>query len=166
MVSRLGGDVFHQSSSLIRIGQLKNWEGEYVGASCLSSEALDIARQHKLLAPLLDGLFAYGLALTGKGDYDAALAVLEEGLALSEKVGNETWRHRLLNSLGWLYIEVGDLDRALNLNQQSVEGARKRGDHEVIANAELNLGDIFMAKGNLAMAQEYLDAVHRLLNDP
>jgi predicted ATPase len=164
-VSRSGGDVFHQSSSLNRTGQLKNWEGEYVEASRLSSEAIEIARQHKLLVPLLDGLFAYGLALTGKGDYDAALAMLEEGLALSEKVGNETWRHRLLNSLGWLYIELGDLDRALDLNQQSVEGARKRGDHEVIANAELNLGDIFMAKGNLAMAQEYLDAVHRLVND-
>jgi tetratricopeptide (TPR) repeat protein len=165
-VSRSGGDVFHQSLSLNRTGQLMNWEGEYVEASRLSSEALEIARQHNLLAPLLDGLFAYGLALTGKGDYDAALAMLKEGLAFSGKVGNEVWRHRFLNTLGWLYIELGDLDRALDLNQQSAEGARKRGDHEVIANAELNLGDIFMAKGDLALAQEYLDAVYRLVHDP
>jgi tetratricopeptide (TPR) repeat protein len=36
----------------------------------------------------------------------------------------------------------------------------------VIANAELNLGDIFLAKGDLALAQEYLDGVYRLVKDP
>jgi tetratricopeptide (TPR) repeat protein len=165
-VSRSGGDVFYQSFSLSRAAHFENWEGKYVEASRLYSEALEIARKHNLLAPLLDVLFLYGLALTGKGDYDAALAMMEEGLALSEKVGSETQHHRLLNGLGWLYIELGDLDRALDLNQQSAEEARKRGDHEVIANAELNLGDIFMAKGDLVMAQEYLDAVQRLVEDP
>ena len=67
---------------------------------------------------------------------------------------------------GGSHLELGDLDRALGLNRQSAEGARKRGDHEVIANAELNLGDIFLAKGDLALAQEYLDGVYRLVNDP
>jgi tetratricopeptide (TPR) repeat protein len=66
----------------------------------------------------------------------------------------------------WLYSELGDLDRALDLNQQSAEGARKRGDHEVIANAELNLGDIFIAKGDVAQGQAFLDGVHRLVKDP
>jgi class 3 adenylate cyclase/tetratricopeptide (TPR) repeat protein len=164
-VSRSGGDVFHQSLSLNRAGQLKNWEGEYVEASRLYSEALEIARKHNLLVPLLWGLFN-GVTLIGKGDYDAALATLEEGLALSEKVGDEVWHHRFLNSLGWLYLELGDLDRALDLNRQSAEGARKRGDHEVIANAELNLGDIFVLKGDHALAQQYLDGVHRLVKDP
>ena len=36
----------------------------------------------------------------------------------------------------------------------------------MLANAELNLGDTFLAQGDLVMAQEYLDAVHRLVNDP
>jgi tetratricopeptide (TPR) repeat protein len=36
----------------------------------------------------------------------------------------------------------------------------------VIANAELNLGDIFLAKGDLAQAQEFLEGVHCLVNDP
>ncbi|MGH8069087.1 MAG: adenylate/guanylate cyclase domain-containing protein [Candidatus Entotheonellia bacterium] len=165
-VSRSGGDALHQSFSLSYLGLLKNWAGEYSEASGFLSEALPIAREHNLLVPLLNSFFAYGLTLTGKGNYDAALATFEEGLDLSEKVGNEVYHHRLLNGLGWLYIELGDLDRALNLNRQSAEGARKRGDHEVIANAELNLGDIFLAKGDLASAQEYLDGVYRLVNDP
>jgi hypothetical protein len=45
-------------------------------------------------------------------------------------------------------------------------GARKRGDHETIANAELNLGDIFLAQGDLMLAQEFLDGVYRLVHHP
>jgi tetratricopeptide (TPR) repeat protein len=165
-VSRSGCDALHQSFSLSYVGLLKNWEGEYSEASGFLSEALPIAREHNLLVPLLNSLFAYGLTLTGKGNYNAALATFEEGLDLSEKVGNEVYHHRLLNGLGWLYSELGDLDRALGLNRQSAEGAGKRGDHEVIANAELNLGDIFLAKGDLVVAQEYLDGVYRLVKDP
>jgi tetratricopeptide (TPR) repeat protein len=85
---------------------------------------------------------------------------------LSEKVGNDTNRHRLLNSLGWLAIECGDLERAIGLNRQGAEGARKRDDHETIANAELNLGDIFLAQGDLTLAQEFLDGVYRLVHHP
>jgi tetratricopeptide (TPR) repeat protein len=72
----------------------------------------------------------------------------------------------MLNSLGWLLIECGDLDRALDLNRQGAEWARKRGDPETIANAELNLGDIFLAQGEIALAQEFLDGVYRLAHDP
>jgi tetratricopeptide (TPR) repeat protein len=167
-ISRLVGHVLHQSLSLRMTGQLKNWEGDYAEAARLQSESLRIAREHNLLLPLLTGLWSYGVILTGKGNYDEALAVFEEGLALTEKVGDELLRHypRLLNSLGWLFIELGDLDRALDLNRQGAEGAQKRGDAEMIANAELNLGDISLVKSDLALAQEYLDGVYRLVKDP
>ena len=71
-----------------------------------------------------------------------------------------------LNSIGWLHIEYGDLDRARELNQRAAEGGRKRGDHESFANAELNLGDIAMLKGDLAAAREYLEEVLRLVKAP
>jgi tetratricopeptide (TPR) repeat protein len=147
-------------------GLLKNWQGEYAAAARLLAEALNTARNHNLLFPLLFTLFTYGITLTGKGDYDEALAMLQEGLTLSEKVGSEVMHHRLLNSLGWLHIELMDLDRALDLNQEGAEGARKRGDPETIANAELNLGDIFLAKGDFTLAQEYFDGVDGLVKNP
>ena len=55
----------------------------------LQAESLRIAREHNLLMPLLFGIWITGLALTGKGDYDEALARFKEGLVLSEKVGTE-----------------------------------------------------------------------------
>lgn len=165
-LSREAGDVIHESLSLCFIGLATNWAGNYDEASRLLSESRRIAEENNLVVPLIFGLFMHGVTLIGKGDYDAALATLEEGLALSEKVGNEVQHHRMLNCLGWLYMECGDLDRGLDLNRQGAEGARKRGDPETIANPEINLGDIFLAKGDLTLAHEFFDGVHRLVRNP
>ena len=78
-------------------------------------------------------------------------------------MGDEVWQHRILNCLGWLRIELGDLEGGFDLNRRGADGARKRGDHETIANAEINLGDVFIGKGDLALAHEVLDGVHRLV---
>jgi class 3 adenylate cyclase/tetratricopeptide (TPR) repeat protein/ribosomal protein L40E len=165
-ISRSGGEIFHQSLALGLTGFLKNWEGDYDEALRLQSEGLRLARKHNVLVPLLHGLFIHGVTLTGKGNFDEALQIFEEGLALAEKVGDEIDRHRLLNSLGWFYIEIGDLDRATDLNRKGAEGARKRGDSETIANPELNLADIFLIKGDLVLAQELLEGVYKLAKDP
>ena len=164
-VSRASGDILHQSLSLVYAGLLRNWAGEYNEAIGFETEALRTAREHNLPVPLLNSLFIYGLVLTGKGDYDGALAAFEEGVALAEKTGSEILHHRLLNGFGWLHLELGDLDRSVDLNHRGAEGARRRGDHETIANAELNLGDVFLAQGDLALAQEFLDGVYRLVKE-
>jgi tetratricopeptide (TPR) repeat protein len=165
-ISRSVGDVVHQAYPLAVAGHLKEWEGEYAEALPLVAEGLRIAREHGLLEMLPHTLFIKGITLTGKGDYDEALASFEEGLTLSEKVGNEIDRLRLLNSLGWLYSEGGDLDHAIDLNETGAEGARGRGDPETIVNAELNLGDIFLAKGDFTLAREFFDRVYHLAHHP
>jgi tetratricopeptide (TPR) repeat protein len=111
-------------------------------------------------------MFMAGVNLTGRGDYDAALAVLQEGLALAQKVGDANYTPRSLNSLGWLYMECGAMDRAWELNQLAGKQSRERGDHEMIANAELNLADISMYRGDLTLAREMLESVERLIVDP
>jgi tetratricopeptide (TPR) repeat protein len=76
--------------------------------------------------------------------------------------------HRLLNTLGWLYLELGHLEYALDWNQRGAAAARARGrgDAETIANAELNLGDTLLAQRDLLRAQEVFEGVHRLVHDP
>jgi tetratricopeptide (TPR) repeat protein len=165
-ISREAREVTYGSLSLVVAGFVKNWQGEYAEACRLLSEGLGIARQNNLLLPLLLGGFAHGLALTGQGDYDGALTTLEEGLALSEKVGDEAVRPRFINTLGWLHREVGALDRALELSRLGAERARKRADHEMIGNAEIDLGETFLAKGDLGLAREFLKGAHRLVRDP
>jgi len=111
-------------------------------------------------------MFMAGVNFTAQGAYDRALASFDEGLTLAERVGDENYTPRYLNSLGWLYMECGDLDRARELNQRAAEGGHRRGDHESFANAELNLGDIALLKGDLALARDYLEGVDHLVRDP
>jgi class 3 adenylate cyclase/tetratricopeptide (TPR) repeat protein len=165
-ISRSGQDAVHQSLSLSVAGLLKNWEGEYGIASSLQSQALDMAREHNLLVPLLFAFFLHGLTLTGNGRYDQALATFEEGLALAEKVGDEAIHHRILNCLGWLHLELGDLERATELNERSAEVGRRRRDPGTLPNAEINLGDLALARGDLALAHDLLDGVRRHAQDP
>ena len=165
-ISRPARDAANESLALVIAAEFKSWEGMYDEASRIYSEGVRLARAHNVLVPVLEGLFMWGINLTGKGDYDQALALLEEGLVLAEKVGDENYTPRYLNSLGWLHIECGDLERGLDLNRRAAEGARKRGDHESIGNAELNLADVFLMKGDLPAAGEILDGVHRMVKDP
>jgi class 3 adenylate cyclase/tetratricopeptide (TPR) repeat protein len=165
-LSRSAGEPLYESFAILYKGFFSNWHGEYAEALPAISESLRLSREHNLLVPLMFGLFCRAVTLTGKGDYDEALATFDEGLALTEKAGDEVWHQRLLNGSGWLHIELGDLDPALDFNRRCAEGARKRGDPETAGNAEINLGDTFMAKGDPALAREFLDGVHRLVKDP
>ena len=164
-LSRQGADVVNQATALVYAAELESWEGHYARAAELYDEGIRLGRAHNIVATL-EGMFMAGVNFTGQGAYDRALAVFDEGLTLAERVGDENYTPRYLNSIGWLHIECGDLDRARELNQRAAAGGRKRGDHESFANAELNLGDIALMNGDVSAAREYLEDVHRLVRDP
>jgi tetratricopeptide (TPR) repeat protein len=165
-LSTAAGDVVHRSLSLTTAGLLRNWAGHFDEAVRLQDEGLSLARDRGLLLPLLFNCFMRGLTLTGKGNYDEAFATFTEGLALAERIGDEAIHHRLLNCLGWLYTELGDLDQAEVLNTTSAQIGRRRRDPGTQPNAELNLGDIIRERGDLRLAQELYDGVYRYWKDP
>jgi DNA-binding NtrC family response regulator/tetratricopeptide (TPR) repeat protein len=165
-LSEAAGDAVYQSLALGAVGLIENWRGDYEQAAKLQTEALAIARERNLLVPLLFNFFFRGITLTAKGDYDDAFSMFQEGLALSEQVGDEAIYHRLLNCLGWLYAETGDFDRAQVLNEQSAQIARRRNDPGARPNAEVNLGEIYMARGDLSSAGEIFEGVYRYWLDP
>jgi class 3 adenylate cyclase len=165
-LTRQANDVVNEATALVFGAELESWEGHYARAAQLYDEGIRLGRAHNVLVPVLEGMFMAGINFTGQGAYDRALAVLEDGLALAERVGDENYTPRYLNSLGWLHMECGDVDRARELNRRAAEGGRKRGDHESFANAELNLGDIALLNGDLNLARDYLQGVHRVVEDP
>jgi predicted ATPase/class 3 adenylate cyclase len=165
-LSRSVRDVVDEAMALVFGAELNAWEGKHDEAARMYDQGIRVAREHGVLMPALEGMFMAGVNLTGRGDYDAALAVLQEGLALAQKVGDANYTPRSLNSLGWLYMECGAMDRAWELNQLAGKQSRERGDHEMIANAELNLADISMYRGDLTLAREMLESVERLIVDP
>ncbi len=163
---RSGGALADLSLSLTVSGLLRSWEADYTAAVALHAEALAIARRHDLLLPLMFNAFLHGMTLTDKGDYEAALSLYLEGLTLAERVGDEAIHHRLLNCLGWLHAELGDVTSAIELNRRSSEVGRRRRDPGTFPNALVNLGENHLAKGELVLAGEFLDEAHGVFTDP
>jgi class 3 adenylate cyclase/tetratricopeptide (TPR) repeat protein len=157
---------FHQVVSSSILSEIDNWQGNYDQSVARGREARQRARESNLTFPHLISLFSLGLPLTGKGEYEEAFVVFSEGLQVAEKVGDEIWRNRLLNCLGWVHAECGAITRAIQLNEQGVGYSRERGDPEVIANCELNLADAYRTLGDVGLAREFFEGVHSLARKP
>jgi tetratricopeptide (TPR) repeat protein len=138
----------------------------------LSDESLRIAHAHRLVIPLLRGMWGHALALNNLGDYDRALAELIEGLALAEKIGDDAYIPRYLNTIGWVRIGCGDYDEGIALSERSYEltGRSSRAGHgtgaERWAFIRNNEGDAFMAQGDFAAAAQALEESHHIVRDP
>ncbi len=165
-IGRAAGAHVPETLSLGFIALQTGWEGRYAEAAQRAAEAVRISREHHLVVPLLWTVWISGVVAIGKGEYDEALTNLEQHLALCEKAGDEVMSHRVLNTLGWLWVEFGNTERALDVNRRGAEGARKRGDPETMANAEINLADLLLAQGQIGEAREIIDEIYRIVKDP
>jgi tetratricopeptide (TPR) repeat protein len=102
-IGRSIGDAIRQAMALYFLGNMKNWQGAFREAHALASEGIEIARAHNAVIPFLRCAWAQAVSLVSTADYDRALDLLEEGLALAEKIGDEAFIPRFQNTLGWLH---------------------------------------------------------------
>ena len=107
-----------------------------------------------------------GLSCGGKGAYDEAVALLLEALKLSEQLGDTFFRCRTLNTLGWLYGEIYNLEPAIRYNREAAELSYTIGEPELIHYAEINLANNYLILGDLDRAQHYLEQVDHATQQP
>ena len=151
-LSREAGDQGIEGLSLFDLGILANWQGDYAPALQLTAQGIAAGHTHNLQLLMVINLWIRGLAQGSHRAYEEALASLQEGLALSERLGDH-FRCRLLNTLGWVYGELYHFALALQYNQEGSKLSYTLGDPEIIRNAELNLGDIYLRLGDLDRAR-------------
>ena len=171
-IGRAVGDPNRQALALHFLSLRRSWQGEYRPSLELSEEGIRIAREHHLVIPLLRCLWNEGLAANDLGHHDRALAALGEGLALAEKIGDDAYIPRFLNTVGWLRIECGDYAGGVELSQRSYEltAISSRAGHgtgeERRAFIRNNQADAWMAQGDLAAAAEALGESHHVVRHP
>jgi len=168
-VSRAAGDVAQEVIARFCFGLLNSWQGEYEAAVEVTGEALQIARDRKLLPLLIRSLWANSVSLIGKGEYDQAQVLLTEGFELADKVGDEALAPRLLNTLGWLYLECEDLGRGIDINIRAEDRAGKRQHAtsvEMGTFSKLNWGDGLLRNGEIDQAGEVYDAAYGIASNP
>jgi predicted ATPase len=159
-VSRVAGEKGREGFNLNLLGQLYNWKGEYKQGLQLLEQGFTIGHEQDLPLIVIHILWHSGLAHGGKGEYAAAMAALHDALTLSDRLGDKVFKCRSLNTLGWVYGEIYNLEAAIRYNREGAEVSYKVGDPEIIRNAEINLGDDYLLLGDFEQAQRYLEKVH------
>ena len=91
------------------LAQLAIWHARYPEAERYAREALDLARETRDALALAAAHWRLGIALGEAGRYGEARAVL---LAGAETAGERYYLAKLLNTLGWLQLELGDAEGA------------------------------------------------------
>lgn len=160
-ISREAVDKGIEGLVLFDLGILFSWRREYEQAQHFMQQSPSIGQTHNMQLLLLISLWIGGLVSDGKGAYAEALTSLQQGLELSERLGDKLFKCRILNTLGWIYGELYDLERARHYNQEGLSVSSTLGDPEIIRNAALNLGDNYLVLGDLEQAQQHLEKVHQ-----
>jgi diguanylate cyclase (GGDEF)-like protein len=127
---------------------LKRWDQaiEY------SNRAIAVCEPNS--ARLASQINTLGNALFGLGDLDGARAKFEEDLAISERIGAPT--SRALNNLAFVLLKQGNAREALRRFEQ-VERIAADGDDSTLKGiAEKNIGETWIALGDRARADKYL----------
>jgi class 3 adenylate cyclase/tetratricopeptide (TPR) repeat protein len=172
-IGRAVTDPNRQALSLHLLSLRESWQGRYDEGLRLAEEGARLSRAHHLAVPLLRSLWTRALALNNLGDYDQALAELADGLALTEKIGDEAYLSRYLNTIGWVRIGCGDYGDGISLSERSYEVARRASNAghgtgvERAAFIRNNEAEAFMAQGDYAAAAQALDeSLHTVQHPP
>jgi class 3 adenylate cyclase/tetratricopeptide (TPR) repeat protein len=145
-----------------------HWDGDYEMA-LREYERLKADRESSGdITHVLWGRWVEAMARSHRGEYEEGLRIYLELVADAERVGDLLILMRTLNSVGWVYGELQDIERAMEWNRKGLEDALSAGfpDPEIECNAALNLGDNLLALGRLDEAEEQYRFVERVYRDP
>ncbi len=100
-------------------------------------------------------LLAEGLESHRKKETRDAAAKLEESLKIWKQLGDTYWKGYTDNLLGRVYMELGDMQRALNHYVQALPLLRASGDKSAEAQALNNVGRLYDQIGDRGRALEH-----------
>jgi tetratricopeptide (TPR) repeat protein len=102
-------------------------------------------------------LLVTGILAAGQGDYNRAVALYEESLALFQDLGYRKGTSGPLRELGAVAFYRGDYERAVHLNEQALAITREFGSTFGSALTICHLADAVRAQGDLQRARTLLE---------
>jgi class 3 adenylate cyclase/tetratricopeptide (TPR) repeat protein len=151
------------------VGLQASWRGDYRDALAIMRPAFAALRDDNELFSLAVAYSQLTIVLGGAGEYGQALEFIAKGIGLAESIGDRVWRARLWNTRGWILNELGAFEAADEANRRCLEISLQLGSlrmtPELIGNAEANLADTALARGDLTGVEPHLEAVAAILGD-
>jgi tetratricopeptide (TPR) repeat protein len=98
-----------------------------------------------------------GILASGQGDYDRAVALCEESLALYRNMGHRKGTSGPLRELGVVAYHRGDYDEAMRLSEQALAITREFGSTFGYGLTVCTLADALRAQGDIERARALLE---------
>jgi predicted ATPase/DNA-binding XRE family transcriptional regulator len=98
-----------------------------------------------------------GMLAGGQGDFDRAVELFEESLALYRNMGHRKGASGPLRELGGVAYHQGDFDRAVRLSEQALTISREFGSAFGAGLAVCTLADALRARGEIERARALLE---------
>jgi tetratricopeptide (TPR) repeat protein len=127
-MSRANADQREQASSLLNLAWVNNRRGFIAQAADEYEAMLPMIEKENQPLQYAVALGNYGFCLIALGDFDRALNLHNEALAIFTEHGRETERATELAALGGLYFRIGDTQRALEILRMAIAAQEKVGD--------------------------------------
>ena len=122
--------------------------------------ALAIYKQTEDYKGLSRAYHNLGQVYNDSGATDLAAKFLFKAKGIKEKYGWSTASND--SQIGEYYLRKGDLDSAEYFFKTSLETRQEESNRSKLAVAYWHLGDLYLAKGNPELAEEYLDKAYQL----
>ncbi len=100
-------------------------------------------------------LLGWGELALAKGDYQSALRLVEDSLAISKKAGSKKYIAKGLKLKGELLAKMGNLEEAIKLMGAALKVAKQVGNPPILWQTRHSLGLLFEKHGDLREAREH-----------
>ena len=155
-LARGGEDMAEQVKALMNLAWTHRLQGlvrqaadEYAALLPL----MDAQRQPYLYGVVLNN---YGFCLIALGEFDRALELHTQALALFTRLGQKSERATQLSALGTLYFRVGDAHRALETLRAAILELEKASENRALVTTLRIAGNAASTVGQHDLALEYL----------
>jgi predicted ATPase/DNA-binding CsgD family transcriptional regulator len=153
----IGGAGALRAKALHGAGVLAHYQGDYVQATALCTESLELCRHAGDEPGIARALSGLALVARTTGDYSTAQSTFEQALEIFRRVGDRQGVARALNRLGLAVWFAGDVERFRMLVEESLVAFRELGDVEGVGLATLHLGMVALSRDDPASARPRLE---------
>jgi tetratricopeptide (TPR) repeat protein len=124
-LARDAGNPQRLAETLVALGRLLQWRGDFPRGLALLHEGATLAQQCHAGFLFGQAAFFLGNAYTATGRYAEAWQWYQHLRAYADTAGDRYWMARVPNTIGGLYLELFDLEAALQLTLEGDEVAQQ-----------------------------------------
>ncbi len=161
-ICREVGDRVTEAGNLQTLGFYYNWKGEFNQAKENLNKAIALAEEVGSVPIKVWKLWFLSMVLAGGGEYNEAISTAQRSLQLARDCGNVSLFCIILNTLGWIYHDLSNVELALKYNNEALENARahqKSRASGAVPSSLLNLGMDYLYKNDYENAEKYFKEV-------